>query len=138
MKEYFFQTILVALGSMTLLQLSPIRIDPWSWLARKIGRAVTGEVIDRMEKLEKTVEAIRDVSDERAAKATRVRILRFGDEILHGIRHSKEHFDQILLDVTEYEQYCKEHPEFVNNMTVLTTRHIKETYSACFEQHDFL
>ena len=91
-----------------------------------------------MEKLEKTVEAIRDVSDERAAKATRVRILRFGDEILHGIRHSKEHFDQILLDVTEYEQYCKEHPEFVNNMTVLTTQHIKETYSACFEQHDFL
>ena len=138
MMEYFFQTILAALGGMTLLQIAPVRIDPWSWIAKRIGRAVNGEVIDRMEKLEKTVEAIRDVSDEREAKTTRVRILRFGDEILHGIRHSKEHFDQILLDVTEYEQYCREHPEFVNNMTVLTTRHIKETYSACFEEHDFL
>ena len=136
--DYILQSILAFLGGMTLLQIAPIRIDPWSWIAHRIGRAVNGEVIERMEKLEQSVKSIRDASDEREAKATRVRILRFGDEILHGIHHSKEHFDQILRDITEYEQYCKEHPEFVNNMTMLTTRHIMETYSACFEQHTFL
>ena len=138
MMDYILETTVAILSGMTLLQISPIRVDPWSWIARKIGRAVNGEVIDRMEMLEKTVKSIRDVADEREAKATRVRILRFGDEILHGIHHSKEHFDQILQDVTEYEQYCKEHPEFVNHMTVLTTKHIMETYASCFEQHKFL
>jgi len=133
-----FGVLATLLGSMTLLQLSPIKIDPWTWLARKLGRAINGEVIERMDKLEKAVGAMGSIADEREAKATRIRILRFGDEILHGVHHSKEHFDQILLDITEYQQYCREHPEFVNNMTVLTTKHIMETYSACFDQQTFL
>lgn len=125
------EALLGLLGSMTLVQLSPIKIDPWTWLARKVGHAINGDVIDRLDKLENTFE-------ERAAKDARIRILRFGDEILHGVHHSKEHFDQILQDITEYEQYCRDHPDFVNNMTVLTTKHIMETYSACFEGHSFM
>ena len=136
--DYMLDSILTLMGGMTLLQLSPIKIDPWTWIARKIGRAVNGELLERMDKLEKVVETMGAKSDEQAAKATRIRILRFGDEILHGIHHSKEHFDQILQDITEYQQYCMEHPDFVNNMTVLTTKHIMEVYSACFEDNKFL
>jgi len=136
--DHMLESILALMGGMTLLQLSPIKIDPWTWIARKMGRAVNGELLDRMDKLEKVVETIGAKSDEQAAKATRIRILRFGDEILHGIHHSKEHFDQILQDITEYQQYCREHPDFVNNMTVLTTKHIMEVYSACFEDNKFL
>lgn len=136
--DYMLESILTLMGGMTLLQLSPIKIDPWTWIARKIGRAVNGELLERMDKLEKVVETMGAKSDEQAAKATRIRILRFGDEILHGIHHSKEHFDQILQDITEYQQYCREHPDFVNNMTVLTTKHIMEVYSACFEDNKFL
>ena len=135
--DYIPEAVLALLGGMTLLQVAPIKIDPWSWLARKVGRAINGELIEKVDKLEKTVEGIRSISDEREAKATRIRILRFGDEILHGVHHSKEHFDQILLDITEYQQYCREHPEFLNNMTELTSRHIMETYSACFYERKF-
>ena len=38
------------------------------------------------------------------ATTCRYRILRFNDEILHEQRHTKEHFDQILDDITRYEQ----------------------------------
>lgn len=136
--DYTLESFLALMGGMTLLQLSPIKIDPWTWLARKIGRAVNGELLDRMDKLEKVVAVMGKKSEEQAAKATRIRILRFGDEILHGAHHSKEHFDQILQDITEYEQYCREHPDFVNNMTVLTTKRIMEVYSDCFEENSFL
>ena len=128
--DHIAEILLTLLGSMTLVQLSPIKIDPWTWLAKKIGHAINGDVIAQLDELKTTFE-------ERAAKDARIRILRFGDEILHGIHHSKEHFDQILQDITEYEQYCKDHPEFKNNMTVLTTKHIMETYSACFEERSF-
>lgn len=131
------EALLGLLGGMTLVQWLPIKIDPWTWLARKVGHAINGELIERMEKLEKTVAANQAVADERDAKGTRIRILRFGDEILHGVHHSKEHFDQILLDITEYERYCRDHPDFVNNMTELTSKHIMETYSACFEDKKF-
>lgn len=136
--DYLLEGILALMGGMTLLQLTPIKVDPWTWLARKVGRAVNGELLDRMEKLESMVKMMEETSSEQAAKSTRIRILRFGDEILHGIHHSKEHFNQILQDITEYEQYCREHPNFKNNMTVLTTKHIMEVYSACFEDNNFL
>ena len=128
--DHIAEILLTLLGSMTLVQLSPIKIDPWTWLAKKIGHAINGDVIAQLNELKTAFE-------ERAAKDARIRILRFGDEILHGIHHSKEHFDQILQDITEYEQYCKDHPEFKNKMTVLTTKHIMETYSACFEERSF-
>ena len=136
--DYLLEGILALMGGMTLLQLTPIKVDPWTWLGRKIGRAVNGELLDRMEKLESMVKMMEETSSEQAAKSTRIRILRFGDEILHGTHHSKEHFDQILQDITEYEQYCREHPNLINNMTVLTTKHIMEVYSACFEDNNFL
>ena len=30
---------------MTLVQIAPVKLNPWSWLARSIGRAVNAEVI---------------------------------------------------------------------------------------------
>jgi hypothetical protein len=135
--DYILEIVLGVLGGMTLVQLTPIKIDPWTWLARKVGHAINGELIERMDKLEATVKEVQTTGDERDAKATRIRILRFGDEILHGVHHSKEHFDQTLLDITEYERYCRDHPDFVNNMTELTSKHIMETYSACFEDKKF-
>lgn len=125
-------------GGMTLLQIAPIKIDPWSWLARKIGRAINGEVLDKVDQLEKRVDNLKGFMDERAAKDARTRVLRFGDECLHGDKHSKEHYDQILRDITEYETYCDEHPGFQNNMAVLTIGSIKSNYQRRLADHDFL
>lgn len=61
-----------------------------------------------------------------------------GDETIHGVRHTKEHFDQILRDITNYEQYCKDHPRFENNTTVLTSQRIKDIYEDCLAKADFL
>ena len=92
----------------------------------------------KVENLEKELVSMRNDIDERAAKDCRVRILRFGDEVLHDKRHTKEHFDQILQDITEYDKYCESHKDFKNNMTVMTTVHIKDTYERCMEDRSFL
>ena len=136
-QEYLVQALAALFGGMTIVQISPIKINPWTWLAKKIGRAMNSELIERVENLEKSVIGMQATAAEREAKATRIRILRFGDEIFHGVHHSKEHFDQTLLDITEYQQYCREHPDFLNNMTELTSKHIMETYSACFDERKF-
>ena len=76
--------------------------------------------------------------EERDAISCRSRILHFGDETIHGVRHTKEHFDQILRDITTYERYCDNHPNFENNTTVLTSKRIKDIYEDCLEKADFL
>lgn len=121
-----------------ILQIAPIKINPWSWIAKKIGKALNGEVVEKVDNLERNVENLRNECEEREATKCRARILRFGDEILHNVRHSKEHFDQVLLDITAYEQYCNEHPHFKNNVAMATIKRITEVYEECVENNDFL
>ena len=138
MSEYITAAVLAVLAGTTLIQISPIKVNPWSWIARAIGRAINAEVIQKVDNLEKDLQTLKKHTEEQTAKECRVRILRFGDEILHDVHHSKEHYDQILLDITEYNNYCKEHPNFKNNMTMITTSRIMATYEQCLEDHSFL
>ena len=137
MIEAITAALLATIGGATLVQLAPIQVNPWTWVARAIGRAINAEVIQKVDKLEGDLRNLKDRSEEHEAKSCRIRILRFGDEILHGVHHSKEHFDQILLDITEYENYCRDHPRFKNNMTAITTSVIMSTYQECWKENSF-
>ena len=107
--------ILVAMSGV--IEVSKIKLNPWSWLARHVGRAINGEVLDKMDAMNERVDKLSvkvDQSEarqaERDAKMARNRILRFGDEVRIGTRHSKESFDEVLADITAYESYCQAHP----------------------------
>lgn len=126
------------LALSALVQIAPIKLNPWSWLATHLGRSLNGEVLDKVSNLERDVLQIKDDAARREAVMARTRILRFGDEILHGVLHTKEHFDQTLKDITAYEQYCDDHPEFENSCAVLTIQKIKDTYMERLEKNDFL
>ena len=75
---------------------------------------------------------------ENEATTCRYRILRFNDEMLHEEKHSKEHFDQILEDISRYERFCNTHPEYENNKAVLAVKNIKRVYQTCSENNSFL
>ena len=123
---------------LTLIQIAPVNINPWSWLAKNIGKAINGEVVEKVDNLSTDIRNLRDECEEREATACRTRILRFGDEILHDVRHSKEHFDQILIDITAYENYCASHPDFRNNVAVATIKRINQVYAQCISSNNFL
>lgn len=129
---------LLCAGLATIIQISPIKISPWTWLARAIGRAINQEVIEKVDKIESDFSQFKYDRERDRAKSARTRVLRFGDELLHDVRHSKEHFDDALRDITEYENYCKDHPEFENDQMVITSQHLKQTYQKCLENHSFL
>lgn len=121
-----------------VIQISPIKLNPWTWIAKKIGRAINGEVLQKVDSLESDLKDMQKSQDERNAKNARTKILRFGDELYHDVKHSKEAFDDILDVITEYEQYCKDHPDFKNNRTERTVQHIEIIYDRCREEHTFL
>ena len=125
---------LCVLVVMSFVEVSPIKINPWSFLGNMLNKGV----IDKMDKLEKDVADVKKEVAESSAVTSRYRILRFDDEILHEVRHTKEHFDQILLDIDVYEGFCDEHPDFKNNIAVMAIRHIKQVYQKCSTDNSFL
>lgn len=128
----------VLLLVMTLVQITPIKINPWSWIGRCIGRAINGEVISKVDNLSQELADHKEKSEERHATLCRAHILRFGDEVLHGVPHSKEGYDNILLDIDSYEEYCEQHPGYKNNVAIATIKNIKRMYQKHLEEDTFL
>ena len=122
----------------TILQISPIKINPWTWIARAIGRAINGEVLKEVASLRADVKQNKAEDDARWVSLSRSHILRFGDELRRGVPHSEEHFDQILSDVSDYEHYCENHPQYPNEKAVATIALIRDTYKKCLEENKFL
>lgn len=130
---------------LSLIEVSKIKINPWTWIIKGIGSAINEEVVKKIDGIQKEVDSIKqdvrtikDNADEREASNCRTHILRFGDDLLHGVRHSKEHFNHVLIAISTYEQYCKNHPGYLNNVASATIEHIKETYQDCLSNNDFL
>lgn len=120
----------VALVSV-FIEITPVKINPVSKFLAWLGRKINSEVIAKVDRLETEVQAMRKADGEQEAINCRYRILRFGDEVKHGTRHSQEHFEQILADIDAYEIYCKDHKDFKNNKTKVTTERILDVYRKC-------
>lgn len=128
-----------------IVQISPVKVNPWSWIAKQIGRAINGEVIEKVEGIEKEVRSLKDKQaeaegrhDKRDADLCRTRILRFADELRRDIKHSEEFFDQALDDINTYETYCRNHKDYENNKAVAAIEKIKRTYKERLDKNDFL
>lgn len=80
---------------------------------------------------------IKEDEDERA-RNQRYRILRFYDEICEGRKHSESHFEDILDDITGYEQYCLRHPDFRNSRGAIAMQEIEDTYRKVKNNGGFL
>lgn len=123
---------------ITLVQIAPIKVNPWSAICRAIGRALNGDVIAKLDKVENRLDEHIRMDDERNADLHRARILQFNTELLRSIQHTEEDFNEILYNIDCYEKYCTEHPEYQNNRAIHAIKNIDRVYDECMENHDFL
>lgn len=136
-------SLLVLLG--TVIQITPVKLNPWSALFRWIGKTLNAETISKLNTMEKeqaTIRATLDehirVDDERCADGWRRQILSFNASLLKGTEHTKEEFTEILAVIDSYEKYCTENPGYKNNRAAHATAHILKTYDDRLEKRDFL
>lgn len=77
-------------------------------------------------------------NEESNATQLRTGIIRFDDELLLGVKHTKSHFDTVLIDIDHYNEYCEAHPNFKNGVAASACSHILEVYEECKHNHTFL
>lgn len=128
----------VLLALMTLVQIAPVRLNPWSAIAKAVGRAINADVARELAEIKTKLEAHVTMDDRHNADGHRTRILHFNNELLRSIAHTKEEFVEVLAEIDAYESYCDEHPDYPNNRAVLAIQNIKGNYQARLQKHDFL
>ena len=92
---------------------------------------------DCSKKILEAIQKINNKIDQRTAIACRIRILKFMDEIIEGWEHSKDSYNQIMRDITDYLQYCEDHPQFLNHQTDATIERLKKDYEQRLATNDF-
>lgn len=130
---------------LSFVQIAPIKINPWSWIGRLIGRAINGEVLDKMGEVRTAQDEARKrldehirVDNERNADLHRARILQFNNELLRNIPHTREDFIEVLAEIDFYTRYCEDHPEYENHRAVHAIANIERVYDKRMEKQDFL
>lgn len=127
--------VIILLG---LIRLPKIDLNLWSILARIFGNAINGDLLKRVDKIDKELLNHIQKTEEEHIRETRRRIIRFADEVYYDQGHSKEHYQEILDDIGTYENYCKTHEGFRNNQANTAIESIKAAHEYCMDNHDFL
>ena len=131
--------------ALSMIEIAPIKVNPWSAIARALGSVINRDVIARLDDISRvqrdTQRRLDDhikLDDERDADMHRAKILRFNNELLRDIPHTREEFIEILAEIDGYEAFCRAHPDYQNNRAVHAVANIKRVYAERLEKRDFL
>jgi hypothetical protein len=124
--------------ALTVIQIAPVRVNPWSAIAKAIGRAINAEVLAELERTRIKLDNHIKTDDERAADMHRARILRFNQELIRQIPHTREEFIEVLTEIDRYQRFCREHPDYPNSRAVHAIANIGRVYDERLQKHDFL
>ncbi len=128
----------LAFALLSLVEVAPVKWNPWSALAKALGRAVNADLLRELSATKAALEEHIRLDDERNADAHRAKILAFNTELLRGIDHTREDFIEVLAEIDQYEAYCHSHPDYKNNRARHAVANIGRVYDDRLAKHDFL
>lgn len=126
--------VIVLFGACTIIQVIPIKINPWSWIGKMIRKLIVG---DSIEGIQKDIAVLKkDILDERVS-SKRWQILNFSNTCILGVLHTKEEWEHCISDLAWYEDYCeKNHVQ--NGVMQQSAVYLKSKYQLHLKNNDFL
>lgn len=124
----------ILIGTFTVIQISPLKINPWSWLGKQIRHLIFG---DDITKLKSEMESIKnDLLDEKVS-SRRWQILNFSNSCIREIPHTKEEWDHCIVDLEWYEEYCEKN-RIPNGVMKECAKYLRKRYQDHLAKNDFL
>lgn len=120
---------LVLLGAVTLVEVVPIKINPWSVLLRWVGNTINGDLKTELSTLKREFE-------ESKADTMRWNILNFTRSCRSGEDHSEEEWNHAISQVKMYETFCDE-KHIENGVIEETSVYLRELYHQRLHKNDF-
>jgi len=92
---------------MTIIQITPIKVNPWDFVLGWIGDRMNSHIINRVDTLDQKLTDHIQESREGSAKRKRLRILAFVEDGLNGKKYTKEAFENMIRECDDYEKFIK-------------------------------
>ena len=128
----------------TFVEVSKIKINPWSSLFKWIGskmmedvKTEIKEIKDEQKELAKKQEELKRQRAIDAADAIKAEIFKFYNECQKGQRHSEAEFNHIIQQNKKYEDLIEETGE-ENGVYTAEYKYILTIYTKCQLEKDFL
>ena len=112
---------------LSLIQISPIKLNPWDSIFGWIGKKMNGRMQSDLNDLRSKVKDI-------WINSHRQNILNFARECRNGETHSTEEWNYILNICGEYEEYCTKH-HVTNGVVHENTLYIRELFHELSREH---
>ena len=128
---------LLFIVAMTILQIAPININPWSALFRWFGKQLNQDVIKDIDEVKQQLNQHIKDSEESELKARRTTILDFGSSVIRGVNYHKEKFDFMINECDAYQEYCRKN-NIQNGVAEASIAEIRRIYQDHLRNDDFL
>ena len=125
--DYWLVAAILGAG---LVEITPIKVNPLSWLLKWIGSKVNGEMIKRIDKLEANV-------DTNEMDRIRWEVLDFANSCRNGRRHTQDEFEHIVTLVKKYEGLLEKLGK-ENGVFEMEYKYIVKLYEKCQQENDFI
>ena len=141
---FSFWGVVAFLMSIGIEIIPKIRWKPWSTLLTWIGTRINAHVYDKVDALDKKVEALNNElkkhiedSNAKSLEDTRLSILDFCNSCMNKRRHTQEEYEFIMNQCDEYEKYIETN-QIKNGVITSAIKEIRRLYDWCIQNDAFL
>jgi len=141
------QEILTSLGTggvgavifliLTLVEITPIKVNPWSHLLKWIGDKMNDDLRQEFKTLKGELHTLKKDFEEKNAHDKRWSILDFANSCHNGRKHTKEEWEHVLNQLLFYEEYVDKN-EIPNAVIEEETRYLRELYRELMNKNEFI
>ena len=128
-EELLTHPTFILIGAFTLIEIAPIKINPWKKLFQGIGDVMNGDIKKDLSELKRDFE-------ETKAQDKRWYILNFANSCRNGMLHSKDEWRHVISEISEYETYTQK-KGLVNGVIEEDSKYIRELYRERNIKNDF-
>lgn len=107
------------------IEISPIKLNPIRWL----GNILNKDILEATKRTEKKL-------DEHIAQSYRNKILQFMDDIVEGKRKTKEQWNEVVVAISSYENYCQDN-KIHNGLCTQASEFLLEEYKQRLKEKKF-
>lgn len=129
--------ILIIVVLMSFVEVSKIKINPWSWLLGIIGKKLNKEVFDKVDEIDKKLEAHIAADEKEKLETMRRDILEFANSCMTGKRHTQEQFTFVIKKCDEYEKYIEDN-HIKNGEISSAIEEIRRLNTKCRQKNSYL